>query len=43
VPYLYNSLQSQSQGYNSDLKQDFLNKQRIKARMVSPAIPTNKF
>jgi hypothetical protein len=43
VPHLYNSLQSQSQGYNSDLKQDFLNKQRIKARMVSPAIPTNKF
>ena len=43
IPHLYNSLQSQSKGYNSDLKQDFLNSQRIKARMVSPAIPTNKF
>ena len=43
VPHLYPSLQSQSVSQDSDLKRDFLDKQRIKARMVSPAISTNKF
>ena len=43
VPHLYPSLQSQSISQDSDLKRDFLDKQRIKARMVSPAISTNKF
>jgi hypothetical protein len=43
IPHLYTSLQSETKGYNSDLKQDFLKSQRIKARMVSPAIPTDKF
>ena len=43
IPHLYPSLQSETKGYNSDLKQDFLKIQRIKARMVSPAIPTDKF
>ena len=43
IPHLYPSLQSETKGYNSDLKQDFLKSQRIKARMVSPAIPTDKF
>ena len=43
IPHLYTSLQSETKGYNSDLKKDFLKSQRIKARMVSPAIPTDKF
>lgn len=43
VPHLYPSLQSPSVSQDSDLKRDFLNKQRINARMVSPAISTNNF
>lgn len=49
MPHLYTSLhstsssQNQNQNQDSDLKRDFLNKQRFNARMVSPSIPTNKF
>jgi hypothetical protein len=46
IPYLYtNSFDSYKSNYdtnNSDLKQNYLNQQQIKARMVSPSIPTNK-
>lgn len=43
VPQLYNSLQTPSVTSDSDLKRDFLNKQRMSARMISPSIPTDKF
>lgn len=47
IPQLYNSLHSQSVNQDisqdSDLKREFLNKQRLSARMISPSIPTNKF
>ena len=43
MPHLYNSLQSQSITHDSDLKRDFLNKQRMNARMVAPSISTNNF
>jgi hypothetical protein len=43
VPQLYNSLQTPSVTPDSDLKRDFLNKQRMSARMISPSIPTDKF
>ena len=41
IPQLYNSLHTPSTSQDSDLKQDFLNKQRLSARMISPSIPTN--
>ena len=41
--HLYNSLQSKSITHDSDLKRDFLNKQRLNARMVAPSISTNNF
>ena len=45
VPHLYNSLHDANNppyGFReSDLKRDFLNKQQMKARMISPSIPTN--
>ena len=43
MPHLYNSLQSKSITHDSDLKRDFLNKQRLNARMVAPSISTNNF
>lgn len=43
IPHLYNSLQSKSITHDSDLKRDFLNKQRLNARMVAPSISTNNF
>lgn len=41
MPHLYNSLHAQSVTNDSDLKRDFLNKQRLSARMVSPSISTD--
>lgn len=45
TPYLYSSIHDTSKppyGFrNSDLKQDYMSKQQIKARMVAPSIPTN--
>ena len=45
VPYLYKSLHDTNNppyGFrNSDLKQDFINKQRFKSRMVAPNISTD--
>lgn len=45
TPYLYNSLHDTTHpayGFrNSDLKQDYISKQQIKSRMISPSIPTN--
>jgi len=45
TPYLYSSVHDTSNpiyGFiNSDLKQDYMSKQQIKARMVAPSIPTN--
>lgn len=45
TPYLYSSIHDTSKpsyGFrNSDLKQDYMTKQQIKARMVAPSIPTN--
>jgi hypothetical protein len=45
TPFLYNSLHETNgptygHGY-SDLKSDYLTKERMKSRMVSPSIPTN--
>lgn len=45
TPYLYNSIHDTSKppyGFrNSDLKQDYMSKQQMRARMVAPSIPTN--
>ena len=44
TPYLYNSLHQEhgsSHFRNSDLKQNYMTKEQIKARMISPSIPTN--
>jgi hypothetical protein len=44
-PYLYNSLYDNNNptyGFkNSDLKQDYMNKETMNGRMISPSIPTN--
>lgn len=44
-PYLYSSIYDNKNpiyGFkNSDLKQDYMSKQQIQARMISPSIPTN--
>ena len=42
MPQLYNSLHSPSVTPDSDLKREYLNKQRLNARMVSPSIYTLK-
>ena len=46
-PYLYNSIHDTNNpeyGFrNSDLKQDYMKKQQMKSKMVSPSIPTNIF
>ena len=46
-PYLYNSIHDTNNpeyGFrNSDLKQDYMKKQQMKSKMVSPSIPTNTF
>jgi len=45
TPYLYKSVHDTSkltEGFrNSDLKQDYMIKQRMDARMIAPTIPTN--
>jgi len=45
TPHLYRSLHDTSNppyGFrDSDLRQEFLSKQQLKARMISPSIPTN--
>jgi hypothetical protein len=45
TPHLYKSTHDSSNpayGFrNSDLKQDYITKQQIKAKMISPSIPTN--
>jgi hypothetical protein len=45
TPHLYSSIHDTNNpphGYRaSDLRKDFLTKQQIKARMISPSIPTN--
>lgn len=45
APHLYSSIHDTNNppyGYRvSDLRTDFLTKQQIKARMISPSIPTN--
>ena len=41
TPYLYNSIHDTSKPFrNSDLKQDYMTKQQIKSRLISPSIPT---
>ena len=44
IPHLYSSLHDTNNPPNgfreSDLQQEFLNKQQLKARMISPSIPT---
>ena len=46
-PHLYNSIHDTNNpeyGFrNSDLKQDYMKKQQMKSKMVSPSIPTNTF
>ena len=46
VPYKFSSLYDSNVpnvGFsNSDLKQDFLQKQQLSARMIAPSFPTNK-
>jgi len=45
TPHFYNSLHDTNNppfGYrDTDLKQEFIKKQQMKARMISPSIPTN--
>ena len=47
TPYLYNSLHSAENSIpaygfrNSDLKQNYMTKEQMKARMISPSISTN--
>lgn len=42
TPYLYNSIHETSIHFrNSDLKQEYITKQQIKARLISPSISTN--
>ena len=47
VPYKFSSLYDPRMpnygSNNSDLKQDFLKKQQISARMIAPSISTNKY
>jgi hypothetical protein len=47
VPFLYNNIYDNRDpnivNNSSDLKQMYLNEEQMKARMVSPIIPTNKF
>lgn len=44
VPIVYKNIYQPSNSINnSDLKKQFLQKEQINARMVSPSIPTNKF
>lgn len=44
-PYLYHSVHDNGKplyGFrNSDLKQDYMTKERMKSRMIAPSIPTN--
>jgi len=44
-PYIFGSLYNDSQppitGQMSDLKQNFIEKQQMQARMIAPSIPTN--
>lgn len=43
VPFMFTSLHEPNNGFsNSDLKQEFLKKQQMSARMISPAFPTAK-
>ena len=43
VPYRFTSLHEPNNGFSdSDLKQEFLKKQQMSARMISPAFPTAK-
>jgi hypothetical protein len=45
TPYLYRSVHDTSSpafGFrNSDLKQDYMTKEQMKSKMISPSIPTN--
>jgi len=42
TPYLFNSIHQELGSYrNSDLKQNYMTKEQIKSRMISPSIPTN--
>ena len=44
TPYLYNSVHSVPDSIpyrNSDLKQNYMTKEQMKSRMISPSIPTN--
>ena len=44
TPYLYNSVhpaQNSIPYRNSDLKQNYITKEQMKSRMISPSIPTN--
>ena len=44
MPVMYNSLYDNSKPIqNSDLKSVYLTSEQLQARMMSPAIPTNKF
>ncbi len=45
TPYLYSSVHDSTKplyGFtNSDLKQDYMTKEQMKSKMISPSIPTN--
>ena len=44
TPFLFNSIhQDTPLSQNSDLKNEYLTKVRMKTRMVAPSIPTNSF
>jgi hypothetical protein len=43
TPYLFNSIYNNAQIHNSDLKQGYLEKEQISARMVAPSINTKNF
>jgi hypothetical protein len=46
-PFIFNSTHDKSRppvGYNnSDLKQNYLSREQLNARLISPSIPTNNF
>ena len=43
TPYLFNSIYNNGQMSNSDLKQSYLDKEQMTAKMVAPSINTKNF
>lgn len=43
TPYLYNSIHDTIPYRNTDLKQNYMTKEQMRSRMISPSISTNNF